>query len=144
MNRVLVAATLTFLAAVFLAGSSYAQSDFYIRSQYSNGTFTGSHEILSAPRQGYYQAQYCDRTFWVTSTTVAWTEEQVEAGRSLILEEDFGASRTILCSDNKAFASLNDLGLTKREVEALREPKGEMQTRASRLHTIRDAFKQYK
>ncbi len=144
MKRALAIATLTFLPAVVMAGSSHAQSDFYIRSQYSNGTFTGSHEILSSPRKGYYQAQYCDRTFWVTSTTVAWTEEQVEAGRSLILEEDFGSTRTILCSDNKAFASLNDLGLSKREVEVLREPRGEMQTRASRLHTIRDAFKQYK
>lgn len=144
MKRSVCVAALVLLPAVVLAGSSYAQSDFYIRSQHINGGFTGSHEILTNPRKGYYEAQYCDRTFWVTSTTVAWTEEEVSAGRTLVLEENFGASRTIVCSDNKAFASLDDLGLKKREIEHLRETKGNFQTRASRLHNIRDAFKQFK
>jgi len=144
MKRALCNAVLTFLPAVCLAGASHAQSDFYIRSQYINGGFTGSHEILSEPRDGYYKAQYCDRTFWVTSTTVAWTEDEVAAGRTLVLEEYAGTVRSILCADKTAFASLDDLGLNKREIEALREPEGSFQTRASRIHNIRDAFKQFK
>ncbi|CTQ64260.1 hypothetical protein [Roseibium alexandrii] len=144
MTRAQCIAILTFLPAITLAGSSFAQSDYYIRSQYPDGTFTGSHEILIRPKEGYYQAQYCDRMFWVSTTTVVWTEEEVAAGRTLILEENFGEERNVLCSDNTAFASLYDLGLDKREIEALREPEGSFQTRASRIHTIRDAFKQFK
>lgn len=144
MKRSHCIAALAALAAAVQAGPGYAQSDFYIRSQHSNGSFTGSHEILTAPRTGYHKASYCDRTFWVTTTTVAWTEEEVTAGRTLILEENVGTSRTIVCTDNKAFASLDDLGLKQREIEALRDVDGTRKTRASRLHNIRDAFKQFK
>lgn len=132
------------LPVMLVSGHGPAQADYYIRSQHPGGTFTGSHEILESPKSGYLQARYCERTFWVRPTTVAWSEEEVAAGRTLVLEENSGSTRTALCADTKAFARLEDLGLEQREIDSLRASDAPYQTRASRLHTIRDAFKQYK
>ncbi|MBG6164081.1 hypothetical protein IWQ54_003752 [Labrenzia sp. EL_195] len=124
--------------------TAFGQSDFYIRSQFSNGKFTGFHEILTEPEPGYHQVSYCDRVFWVSSTTVIWTEEQNAAGKTLVLEENDGSSRTIVCSDNAAFATLDDLGLSRREVAKIRRANEPLDMKSSRLRTIRDAFKQFK
>lgn len=125
-------------------GSALAQSDFYIRSQYSNGTFTGFHEILTEPKEGYHEARYCDRTFWVSSTTVVWTEEEAEAGRKLIVEENIGSNRRTVCADYSDFATLDDLGLKKKEVEQIRNRNEPLDMKSSRIRVIRDAFKQFK
>lgn len=136
--------TATVLGCICLSSTAIAQSDFYIRSQFSNGKFTGFHEILTKPKAGYYQARYCDRTFWVSSGTVLWTEEQSEAGNSLVLEEVTGQTRTVVCSDKTAFATLEELGLSEREIAKLRAENAPLNMRSSRLRTIRDAFKQFK
>lgn len=129
---------------ILQAGSATAQGDFYIRSQYSNGTFTGFHEILTQPKEGYYEARYCDRTFWVSSGTVVWTEEEAAAGRSLIVEENIGTTRTPLCTDYADFATLEDLGLKKQEIEQIRRKAEPLDMQSSRIRIIRDAFKQFK
>ncbi|WP_434051787.1 MAG: hypothetical protein RDA78_21280 [Roseibium sp.] len=144
MKRSFACLTVSALTVVCSATAAFAQSDFYIRSQYSNGKFTGFHEILIEPKKGYHQASYCNRVFWVSSGTVVWTEEQNAAGRTLVLEENDGKSRTIVCKDNDAFATLEDLGLSKREVAKIRQENEPLDMKSSRLRTIRDAFKQYK
>ncbi|MEP3047826.1 MAG: hypothetical protein ABJL55_18795 [Roseibium sp.] len=144
MKRVHKVSVFTALSTLVLAGSAYGQGDFYIRAQHSNGTFSGFHEILTQPKDGYYEAQYCDRTFWVSSNTVIWTEEQVTAGQTLILEENLGTTRKVVCSDSTAFASLEDLGLKKREVERIRSKNAPLDMKSSRIRTISEAFKQFK
>lgn len=144
MKRSLACIALTLMTCAGLSGMAFAKSDFYIRSQHSNGKFTGFHEILSKPKSGYHRANYCNRSFWVSSTTVIWTEQQNAAGRTLILEENTGAARRIVCKDNSAFATLEDLGLSKREVAKIRAANKPLDMRSSRLQTIRDAFKEYK
>ncbi|MCV0427479.1 MAG: hypothetical protein K5905_18630 [Roseibium sp.] len=132
------------IASLGLTGAAFGQGDYYIRSQHSNGSFTGSHEILTSPKKGFYQARYCDRAFWVSSNTVIWTEEQTAEGRRLILEENLGAGRQVVCADNTAFATLDDLGLAPGEIERIRRDYGATDMKSSRLRTIRDAFKQFK
>ncbi|MEL7528494.1 MAG: hypothetical protein AAFN16_22185 [Pseudomonadota bacterium] len=144
MKRSFACLTLLSLTGICCATAAFAQSDFYIRSQYSNGEFTGFHEILTEPKEGYHQASYCNRVFFVSSGTVLWTEEQNEAGRTLILEESDGKERMIVCKDNDAFATLEDLGLSKKEVAKIRAENEPLDMKSSRLRTIRDAFKQYK
>ncbi|MES0808966.1 hypothetical protein ABLO27_05755 [Roseibium sp. SCPC15] len=144
MKRSLACLTASAIGVLALTSSSLAQGDFYIRSQYSNGTFTGFHEILTSPEDGYYEARYCDRTFFVSSNTVIWTEEQNAAGRTLILEENKGSSRRVVCADNNAFATLDDLGLKPKEVEKIRQRNEPLDMKSSRIQTIRDAFKQFK
>ncbi|MHA7772868.1 hypothetical protein [Roseibium sp. M-1] len=141
--------SMAFIAAfgttcIMQAGIATAQSDFYIRSQYSNGTFTGYHEILTEPKEGYYEARYCDRIFWVSSGTVIWTEEEAAAGRSLIVEENIGDNRNPLCTDYTSFATLEDLGLKKKEIDQIRRRAEPLDMQSSRIRTIRDAFKQFK
>ena len=144
MKRSFTSLTIASLTVVCCTTVAAAQSDFYIRSQYTNGEFTGFHEILTKPKEGYHQASYCNRVFWVSSGTVIWTEEQNAAGRTLVLEESDGKSRTIVCKDNDAFATLEDLGLSKKEVAKIRAENEPLDMKSSRLRTIRDAFKQYK
>lgn len=141
-SRLILAASM--LTSFSLAGEAIAQGDFYIRSQYSNGTFTGFHEILTRPKDGYHEARYCDRTFWVSSGTVIWTEEEAAAGRRLILEENVGSDRRIVCSDYADFATLDDLGLKKAEVERIRGKNEPRDMQSGRIRIIRDAFKQFK
>lgn len=144
MKRVLAFLAALSAGGIVPAGTALAQGDFYIRSQYSNGTFTGFHEILTKPKEGYHQARYCDRTFWVSSTTVVWTEEEAAAGRKLILEENFGGNRKTVCADYGSFATLDDLGLKKQEVEQIRNRNEPLDMKSSRIRVIRDAFKQFK
>ncbi len=132
------------VACICLSGAAFAQGDYYIRSQNAGGKFAGFHEILTKPKPGYHQASYCNRTFWVSSGTVIWTEEQNAAGQTLILEVNDGASRKIVCKDNVAFATLDDLGLSKREVAKIRAAHQPLDMKSSRLRTIRDAFKEFK
>jgi len=144
MKRSIAAMAVTFGSSVLMAGNALGQSDYYIRSHFTNGSFTGFHEILTAPKKGYYEARYCDRTFWVTSNTVLWTEKQTAAGNDLFLEESDGANRRVICSDETAFATLNDLGLKRAEIQSIRGKDTPQAARPSRIRTIRDAFKQYK
>ncbi|POF30074.1 hypothetical protein [Roseibium marinum] len=148
MKRLIAFLVFAIATSGSLTGAALGQSDFYIRSHYSNGGFTGSHEILSEPKEGYYEARYCDLTFWVSSSTVAWTEEQAAAGQSLVVEEDNGAisrtSRKIVCDNYKAFATLDDLGLKPAEIDKIRGTGDTLDMKSSRIRTIRDAFKQYK
>jgi len=144
MTRLLALLASIAVGSMGLTASALAQGDYYIRSQYSNGTFTGFHEILTKPKEGYHQAQYCDRTFWVSSTTVVWTEEEAAAGRRLIVEENYGGNRKTVCADYGAFATLDDLGLKKREVEQIRNRNEPLDMKSSRIRVIRDAFKSFK
>lgn len=144
MPRSTSLAVFTFASCLFMAGPALSQSDYYIRSQYSSGGFTGSHEILTFPEKGYHEARYCERTFWVTSDTVLWTEKQVEIGRKLVLEENWGDNRKVICDDNGSFAKLEDLGLARQEVDDMREKQLVGAPRPSRIRIIRDAFKQFK
>ncbi|WP_305988131.1 hypothetical protein [Roseibium sp. MMSF_3544] len=144
MKHSLARLAIVVLGTTCLTGTAFGQGDYYIRSQHSNGAFTGFHEILTRPKAGYHQARYCDRTFWVSSTTVIWTEEQNAAGRTLILEENVGSGRRIVCSDNSSFATLDDLGLSEREVARIRAANEPLDMKSSRLRTIRDAFKSFK
>ncbi|MBN9670659.1 hypothetical protein [Roseibium aggregatum] len=144
MKRSIAVMVITFGSSVLLSGHALGQSDYYIRSHYTNGSFTGFHEILTAPKKGYHAALYCDRTFWVTSNTVLWTEQQTAAGNDLFLEENDGDNRRVICSDKDAFATLDDLGLKRLELKAIREKDSPQAAKPSRIRTIRDAFKQYK
>lgn len=144
MKRSFTCLAISALTGTCCATAVYAQNDFYIRSEHSNGEFTGFHEILTEPKDGYHQASYCDRVFWVSAGTVIWTEEENAAGRTLVLEENDGKSRTIVCKDNDAFVTLDELGLSEKEVAKIRAENEPLDMKSSRLRTIRDAFKQYK
>lgn len=144
MKRSFTCLAISVLTGTCCVTAVYAQNDFYIRSEFSNGEFTGFHEILTEPKEGYHQARYCDRVFWVSAGTVIWTEEENAAGRTLVLEENDGKSRTIVCKDNDAFATLDELGLSKKEIAKIRAENEPLDMKSSRLRTIRDAFKQYK
>lgn len=135
MKRLMAFFAITLTTVGVTVQSALAQSDFYIRSQYSSGGFTGSHEILTDPKDGFYKATYCARSFWVSSSTILWTEEEAAAGRKLILEEDFGdgSARKVVCADYSAFATLEDLGLEQKEVERIRAEKQPLDMQSSRL-----------
>ncbi|MBO6511644.1 MAG: hypothetical protein JJ866_14045 [Roseibium sp.] len=144
MTRSKALLSVSAICSLLLTGNALGQSDFYIRSMYADGSFVGSHEVLAKPKEGYYEARYCDRTFWVPSSTVIWTEEQTAAGMALVLEENINSETHVVCSDNQAFATLDDLGLKKKEVEQIRNERDRSGIRTNRLRTIRDAFKQFK
>ena len=108
------------LLSLGVTDNAHAQGDIYIRAQTPNGNPTGLHEILTSPKNGYYEAQYCGRSHWVMLKTVIWTEEQAAAGNILFLEENVGNSSRVLCVGPAGFATIEDLGLQKKDVWKLR------------------------
>ncbi len=144
MKRTLASLSIAVVPVFCLAGTAFGQSDFYIRSQYSNGDFTGSHEILAEPKEGFHEAHYCGRAFWVSSATVAWTEVETEAGRNLVVEENVESGRKVVCADQTAFATLEDLDLNKWEVDKIRRGSRPPDMKSGRIRTIREAFKTFK
>jgi len=120
-----------------------ADGDFYIRAEAHRGKFAGFHEILSVPKADYFEVTYCNRTFWVSDTTVLWTEQQAAEGNRLIIEaETRSGGRDIVCFDAQKYVSLDSLGLPESQVEVMRDDTGDPEIpRRNRLRIISEAFK---
>jgi hypothetical protein len=141
--------TIAIIAVLTGAVSAWAQgsakeSDFYIRSQSENGKFTGYHQILTAPEDGYFPAVYCNRTFWVRSLTVLWTETEADAGRKLVVEQDSSEDRRVFCEDPNRQVTLEDIGVSEAEAIRLRRRGPALRIQPSRMNIISEAFKGYK
>lgn len=118
--------------------------DYYIRSLDPSGNFNGIQEILTRPETGYHKAVYCDTSFWVTRSTVAWTEREAEAGRHLVIINEINKKPEVYCADPEHYVRLEDLGLKKHEVLKARDNAAPVDMQSSRLRTISEAFKHFK
>ena len=118
--------------------------DYYIRSLDPSGRFNGIQEILTRPETGYYEAVYCDTSFWVRRSTVVWTEREAEAGRHLVIINEINKKPEVYCADPERHVRLEDLGLKKREVLKARKNGEPVDMKSSRLRTISEAFKNFK
>ncbi|GGB45008.1 hypothetical protein GCM10011316_16260 [Roseibium aquae] len=121
-----------------------AGGDYYIRSEVARGQFSGFHEILPRPKEGYFKVNYCDRTFWVSDTTVLWTEREAAAGRRLVVEAETRSGRDLICADAHTYVNLDSLGLPKTEIEVLRDNSDPQAPVRNRLRIISEAFKDFK
>ncbi|MTI45753.1 hypothetical protein JM93_00618 [Roseibium hamelinense] len=119
------------------------RGDYYMRSEHTNGAFNGIHQLLTQPRPGYIRAVYCDRAFYVSTTTVLWSEQEAEAGRRLVIESNYGRGRELFCEPEAAMLKAENLGISPAEVEEIREEEDPPTDMRNRLRTIRDAFKDY-
>ena len=134
---------------LLMSVSAHAQlsapaGDYYIRSLDPSGRFNGIQEILTRPESGYHKAVYCETFFWVTQSTVVWTEREAEAGRHLVIINEVNKKPEVYCADPEHYVRLEDLGLKKREVLKARENGEPVDMQSSRLRTISEAFKNFK
>jgi len=120
------------------------EGDYYIRSLDPGGEFNGIQEILTRPETGYHEAVYCDTSFWVTRSTVAWTEREAKAGRHMVIINEANKKPEVYCVDPEQFVRLEDLDLKQREVRRERDKAEPLDMRSSRLKTISEAFKHFK
>ncbi|MFD1694212.1 hypothetical protein [Roseibium aestuarii] len=147
----LLAITLTACAALILAAppapaneTPQIDSDFYIRSENSNGSFNGYQQISQTKRPGFVKVSYCGETYWVRPATVLWTETEAEAGRTLTVERNEASDRAIVCQSPQLQVKLEDLGLSKGELAEIRRNNSGVNMKASRMRVIRDAFQGFK
>ncbi|WP_346896826.1 hypothetical protein [uncultured Roseibium sp.] len=118
--------------------------DYYIRSLDPSGRFNGIQEILTRPETGYHKAVYCETSFWVTRSTVVWTEREAEAGRHLVIINEVNKRPEVYCADPEHYVRLEDLGLEKHEILKARDNAEPVDMQSSRLRTISEAFKNFK
>ena len=123
---------------------SAPEGDYYIRSLDPGGRFNGIQAILTQPEEGYHKAVYCDTSFWVRRSTVAWTEREAEAGRHLVIINETHKKPAVYCADPEHYVRLEDLGLKKHEILKERGNGGAIDMQSSRLRTISEAFKNFK
>lgn len=134
---------------LLMSVSAHAQvsapaGDYYIRSLDPSGRFNGIQEILTRPETGYHKAVYCETSFWVTRSTVVWTEREAEAGRHLVIINEVNKKPEVYCADPEHYVRLEDLGLEKHEILKARENAEPVDMQSSRLRTISEAFKNFK
>lgn len=118
--------------------------DYYIRALDPSGQFTGIHEILTQPEDGYYKAVYCDTPFWVRLNTVKWTEQESQAGRRLVIVNDKNSGREVICLNPERYVSLDNLDRENRNKQKFAKDAEAIDTKSSRLRTISEAFKEFK
>jgi len=120
-------------------GSAIAETgDYYMRSSIDTGKFNGSHEVSTVPLDGYYKTSFCNIRFWMRGTTVAWSEEEVAAGRQLIIIQETENGRRTVCRNAGQYVAANMKRLPKKYKSTIEGPK------RSRLNVIGEAFKGFK
>ncbi|MEJ8476787.1 hypothetical protein [Roseibium algae] len=144
LKYILTVAVCFSAAEIVYAQTGDISDDFYIRSQLDTGKFNGYHQILTEPKEGYVQAIYCDKTFWVRKLTVLWTEDEAKAGRKLVVEENKKDNRKVFCEDPNRQVTLESIGMSDKEITQLREARSGQDVRPSRMNVISDAFKGFK
>lgn len=139
-----------FIALVAPLGSAQAQDkgsigDYYIRAEYSNGEFIGSHQILASAKGDYKEVTYCGKQFWVRPSTVFWTEKEAEAGNELYLMQNTKDEQVIVCANPEEHVTLATIGISKDNFLPRPGGGGAFQApRRSRLNVIAEAFKDFK
>lgn len=130
------------LTAAAKAQLTVPDGDYYIRALDPSGDFSGIQEILNEPRDGYYKAVYCERAFWVTLSTVKWTEQEAEAGRHLVIINDANRKIEIVCVDPERYVQLKDIAPAKKPLLRKDVPNVVIsQPKAGRLRDISKAFR---
>ncbi len=120
------------------------REDLYMRSEHSHGEFQGAQQILTEPRDGFYKVSYCGRNYWVRGVTVLWTEREAKAGRRIVIEDDSGDGRVIICDHADQYVKIEDLELADWERDLINKGEDPITTKPSRLRIIRDAFQSFK
>ncbi|MBO0347320.1 hypothetical protein J0X15_18975 [Roseibium sp. CAU 1637] len=131
-------------AVLPVAAFGQAPRDFYIRSELSNGTFNGYHQISKRSKPGFVKVTYCDQAFWVRPSTVLWTETEASAGRNLIVERNRQDDREVLCQSPQLQVTIEDLDIKKAELDEMRSRNSPVNLRPNRMRVISEAFKGFK
>ncbi|MEE4013644.1 hypothetical protein V1T76_16360 [Roseibium sp. FZY0029] len=108
----------TILAALLCAGSTALAGaipqpgDFYLISRDRGGHFVGSHKLFTDYVHGLNKVSYCDRSYFVRSHSVAWTQVEAERGNTVQVEFNFGRGWRPICGNPEQQVKLEDIGIT--------------------------------
>ncbi|WP_370198847.1 hypothetical protein [Roseibium sp.] len=135
----------TILAAFLCAGSTAfagaipEPGDFYLISRDRSGHFVGSHKLFTENARGLKKVSYCQRSYFVRSHSVAWTQLETERGNKVQVEFNFGRGWRPICGNPERQVSLEDIGVTMSAHDLLAAPD-ETSAPQSRLSAIGAMF----
>ncbi|WP_439527468.1 hypothetical protein [Pannonibacter sp.] len=117
------------------------EGDYFLIARQNDGSFSGSHKVLDKPGEGYVEATYCGRVFWVRPLTVAWTQMEVsEYRRRVALEFNAGRGWLPLCREAHKEVQLADLGITEEDFVVANGGDYSRPSTESRFKAISDRF----
>lgn len=144
MLRLVAVLALSIQCEFAFAEALTPREDLYIRSEHRDGEFHGAQQILAEPQEGFFEVSYCGRSFWVRGTTVMWTEKEAKAGRRLLIENDAGEGRVVVCDRAEEYVKLEDLNLRQWQKDLMETGQDPMTSKPSRLRVISEAFQSFK
>ena len=103
------------------AGALPQPGDFYLISRDRGGKFVGSHKLFQRDIGGLTQVSYCNRSYYVRSHSVAWTQLEAEHGNIVRLEFNFGRGWRPICEYPERQVTLADLGIDESPADVLAE-----------------------
>ncbi|WP_148586849.1 hypothetical protein [Stappia sp. BW2] len=95
-----------------LAGAIPRPGDFYLISRDRSGNFVGSHKLFTDYARGLNKVSYCERSYFVRSHSVAWTQVESERGNTVQVEFNFGRGWRPICGNPEQQVTLQDIGIT--------------------------------
>ncbi|MET1415684.1 hypothetical protein ABVF61_25665 [Roseibium sp. HPY-6] len=111
------------LIAIFSLGTSVSASplpqpgDYFLISRDAAGQFVGSHKLFKDFAPDMQEVTYCASDYYVRSSSVAWTQLEVERGNVVHVEYNFGRGWRPICANPEQEVTLRDVGVlvTARE-----------------------------
>lgn len=122
-----------------------SDADYRIRAYASNGSFTGSHALLSSPSVRYVEASYCNKTYWVRGKTFRWAQKSVKDGGQLMLERQNREGRRVICWHPQRNVKVDATKFGPSDEESLKlEIAAEKEGAAvGRMRSISSSFKKW-
>lgn len=139
----LAAATLMSLSPA-QAGGIPKPGDFYLISRDRSGLFVGSHKLYLKHTNGLKPVRYCNRPYFVRSSSVAWTQVETELGRNVQIEFNFGRGWRPICERPQDQVALEDIGIEMSAKEFLQQMAAEdrPQSRLSKISGVLNKSKE--
>lgn len=137
-HALLLGALTVLIASQAQAGGLPQPGDFYFMSRNSKGSFVGSHKLYLEYSKGMQKVQYCDRAYYVSSMSVAWTHAETKRGNTVQIEYNFGKGWRPICRKPQDQVTLSDIGIDMlpEEFLAQRKTATPVETRFSKISGV--------
>lgn len=130
---------LTFLLTLpAQAGGIPQPGDFYFMSRDRFGSFVGSHKLYQEYSNGMKLVRYCNRDYYVSSQSIAWTQAETDRGNTVQIEYNFGKGWRPICLKPQDQVTLSDIGINMlpQDFLALRDEEAPPQSRLSKISSV--------
>lgn len=85
------------ICGLYLLATPVIAGEVHIISRDSIGYFLASQQIYGNKQRGMVEVRYCNKSYFAFPSTVAWTEDETENGRTVGVEYGDGKIWKLIC-----------------------------------------------